>query len=435
MLIRFRVSNFRSLRDEQELSLVASSLGELKDIVRRPAGLSEGVLPVAAIYGANASGKSNVIAALQFMEEAVRNSHRTWSPEGDIHTQPFLLDETSATSPTRFDADLLIDGTRFEYGFHLDSSSIHSEWLRAYPNGRKQAWFTREADAEGGKKFTFGKQLAGENQSIANLTRKNSLFLSAAAQNNHEQLSPIYNWFAKKLHFVRDRDALFARTARDCKDREVLRKQIGQAMQAADLGIVGMELEEQAMDEKMRTLIQTFTETARKLYPEQTIPPDASMPSSLPRMVLLHKASREKPMPFSNENESAGTLAWFGLLGPVLTALGRGRTLCVDELDSSLHPALAVELVRMFNDPVRNPKGAQLVFNTHDTNLLDPRLFRRDQIWFTEKDDKGVTHLYPLTDFKPRKDENLERGYLQGRYGAIPFVGSLETLLVAQDEP
>lgn len=434
MLIRFRVQNFRSLRDEQELSLVASSLRELGHVVRHPRGIAEGLLPVAAIYGANASGKTNVLMALAFMEEAVRNSHKSWSPEGPISTEPFRLDEESARSPTRFSVDLLIGSTRFEYGFALTPERVVEEWLHAYPTVRKQVWFRRDSKNVDGRKFAFSKHLSGENQAIANLTRNNSLFLSAAAQNNHEQLLPIYQWFAHKLHFVNDRGPLVTQTADYCKKEDGLRAKVSAAMSAADLGIVGMDVAEEAMDEKFQTLIKTFTQAALTLYPDQAGSQDWAMPTTMPKIVLLHKGSRDKPLAFTNDSESAGTLAWFGLLGPVFRALERGRTLCVDELDSSLHPVLAVELVRMFNDPAKNPHNAQLIFNTHDTNLLDPKLFRRDQIWFTEKDPDGASHLYPLTDFKPRKQENLERGYLQGRYGAIPFVGSLESILSADDD-
>jgi hypothetical protein len=146
-----------------------------------------------------------------------------------------------------------------------------------------------------------------------------------------------------------------------------------------------------------------------------------------------HRGQSESPVELSIFNESDGTVAYFSLLGPVVNTLESGGVLCVDELNSSLHPLLALELVRVFNDRKRNPLGAQLIFNTHDTNLLDSSLLRRDQIWFTEKDSSGATHLYPLSDFKPRKNENLERGYLQGRYGAIPFLGS-DALPQAKDE-
>jgi hypothetical protein len=145
-------------------------------------------------------------------------------------------------------------------------------------------------------------------------------------------------------------------------------------------------------------------------------------------LALTHKGSTQAGVALEEHNESHGTLAFLGLLGPVLRAIGSGGTVCVDELDASLHPLLALKVVSLFNDPKLNPRGAQIIFTTHDTNLLDKASLRRDQIWFTEKDAEGSTHLYPLTDFKPRKNENLEHGYLQGRYGAVPFIGSTDFL-------
>ena len=139
--------------------------------------------------------------------------------------------------------------------------------------------------------------------------------------------------------------------------------------------------------------------------------------------MLLHRLG-EKTVSFRSEQESAGTLAYLALLGPAVEALKKGAVLCIDELDASLHPLLAAQLMRLFNNPATNPNGAQLILNTHDANLLSSGILRRDQIWFTEKNNDASSHLYPLTDFKPRRDENLQNGYLQGRYGAIPFLNS-----------
>lgn len=425
MLIRFRVKNFRSFRDEQELSLVPSRRKDLEGIVRHPKGLNEGILPSAVIYGANASGKSNVLKALSYMENAVRNSHKTWAPEQPIRTDPFLL-TSKQTNAMKFEADLLLDGVRYEYGFVLDSERVVKEWLNAYPNGRRQLWLAR--NVEESRPFRFGKQLTGENRAIENLTRRNSLFLSAAAQNNHEQLLPIYSWFAEKLFFVTEnRDHLVQSTASLCKKTDLV-DVVVQFMTAADLGIVGLDIAEDARSEQFKT----FYEGLARLIENQGAPPPPAEAPPLLRVALKHRGSDNAEVVFTEHQESKGTMAWFGLLGEIVAALATGRTLCIDELDASLHPLLATELVRLFHDPKRNPSGAQLIFNTHDTNLLDPKLFRRDQIWFVEKDEEGASHLYALTDFKPRRMENLERGYLQGRYGAIPFFSAANA--VASDD-
>jgi hypothetical protein len=208
-------------------------------------------------------------------------------------------------------------------------------------------------------------------------------------------------------------------------------------LRAADLGIVGLDVREEdvlppppsSLSKEERVLIEEFTSTMRRFAERaKQLGHASSFPEKNLVLSLVHKGSSDRSVPFGLENESDGTLAFYGLLGPMVQVVGSGGTLFVDELDASLHPQLALAIVSVFNDPKLNPGGAQIIFATHDTNLLDKASLRRDEIWFTEKDAEGGTHLYPLTDFKPRKNENLERGYLQGRYGAVPFVGSTDFL-------
>ena len=430
MLIRFRARNFRSLKEEQELSLVASSLKDSPEAVTKVEGLNLGLVRVAAIYGANASGKSNVIKALAYMSSAVQNSQRQWAPLGPIPREPFLLDPQSRLDPSSFEVDLLIDGVRFHYGFTLNDREILEEWLDAYPIGRRQMWFKRKQ-----KTFTFGPKLDGNNDAIERLTRPNSLFLSAAVQNNHERLLPIYKWFAEDLTQVgKERAQVRLETAKMCQD-ETLKTSILRMLRIADLGVIGLDVREEDLiqptaegghpagrvfkeevDDALTKLFAKLKEEGRTISEKKHV------------LALIHQGAAKVGVSLGEGSESEGTLAFFGLLGPAIRAVNSGGTICVDELDASLHPLLALEVVRLFNDPKRNPRGAQIIFTTHDTNILDRASLRRDQIWFTEKDAEGGTHLYPLTDFKPRKNENLERGYLQGRYGAVPFIGSPDFL-------
>jgi len=377
------------------------------------------LLRVAAIYGANAAGKSNVLDALQFMSMAVVRSHRWWRPELPIPYEPFLLDVASRIAPSRFEADFLLDRVRYRYGFSLDSARILEEWLYAYVKRRKRLWFRRDAKAE--EPFDFGKSLRGNNRTIASLTREGSLFLSAATENNHEMLSPVRSWFASRLIFS-TRDNVIT-TASLLPDRKPLLLDL---LRLADLGIANVKPEKRP---KMQLGMMDGTIGLLKenvdLGEQRTFTDFESIHSR--RVELTHSTAGDPAgvtLPF--ERESQGTRTWLALAGPLLIVLESGSVLCVDELDRSLHPHLALEVVRIFRDPVRNPKNAQLIFNTHDTallgNLLGGSGLRRDEVWFVEKDAAGATHLYPLTDFKPRRDENLERGYLQGRYGAIPFI-------------
>jgi uncharacterized protein len=402
MLIRFRVANFRSLREEQELSMVASLREGRQDLVRSEE-LGFDLLRVAALYGPNAAGKSNVLSALRFMRDAVEGSHRYWRPEGPIPRDPFLLDPASRQEASLFEVDLLLDGVRYQYGFKLDSEKILEEWLYSYPKKRRQLWFSRDSAAP--EPFTFGKHLKGNQRIVQSLTRENSLFLSVAAANNHRSLLPLYRWFVDRLSFSsadgRTDDISF--TLAMLAPEETRKAAVLDLLELADLGIADLELREEHR-------AGSFVFEA----------------AAAPRVLEIKHRSGGGLVSLPMQRESRGTQAWISLSGTILWVLEQGAVLLLDELDASLHPRLALEVVRLFQDPVRNPRNAQLLFNTHDTTLLgnlmgEPSL-QRDQVWFIEKDRDGASHLYPLTDFKPRKHENLERGYLQGRYGAIPFI-------------
>jgi hypothetical protein len=414
MLLRFRFSNFRSFRDEQELSLVASKLAGVTEGLHEIPTLGEHLLPVAAIYGANASGKTGVLQALQLMRQTVLWSQTRWQPDQPIPREPFAGDESSRVSPSSFATDLIIDSIRYEYGFEIDSQVVQREWLHAYPKGKRQTWFTRSI----GEPMFFGNRMPGDNRVIEGLTRKNSLFLSAAAQNNHAALSSIYRWFSRQLHihieppFTRGS----RKTVKFCS-REDYKQTIMRLMSTADLGICDLRVYEEKLPDEMKPVFAAL----KAAFPDSG---SFAIPESRQDVQFLHRFG-SNTVAFDKEQESAGTLAYLGLLGPIVEALNEGGVLCVDELDASLHPLMALQIIRLFNRPSEGRGAAQLIFNTHDTNLLSADALRRDQIWFTEKDPDGMSHLYPLTDFRPRKHENLGRGYLQGRYGAVPFLPGL----------
>lgn len=410
MLVRFSASNYRSIRERQELSLVASGLSNPASRAIETPAVRVGVLRVAGIYGANASGKTNVLRALQFAATAVKDSHAVWPPDRPVPRIAFGLDPAADDEPSTFDVEFVLDGCLYQYGFSLAAETVLGEWLYAFPKVRKQLWFQR-----GPGRFEFGKKLTGENRTIERTTRPNGLFLSAAAQNNHPLLTPIYNWFSSRLRFVTD-DRRPMSTLVACRDARV-KARVEEMLLSADLGLTGFETREEPIDEGLRKAYAAL-QAALPSAGEQLNTPDR-----IEQVGFLHRVSGAEPVKLGQRAESQGTIAFFNLLGPIIQALAGGDTLLVDELDASLHPLVAIDIVRLFNDPERNPGGAQLIFNTHDTNLLDTEILGRDQIWFTEKDSAGATHLYPLTDFKPRGGENVQRGYLQGRYGAVPFLG------------
>ncbi len=429
MLVEFRVANHRSLRDEQVLTMEAGRVGDETD--RRPrqvAGHSERLLTVAGLYGANASGKSNVLAALWFMRDAVVMSHRFWSPDEGEPPEPLVPRDPFAwgskkSDPSLFEVTFLLDHVRYQYGFQASDDRFLEEWLFAWPSGKKQLWFERE-----NQKFKFGDNFRGENKTIMEVTRPNALFLSAAVQHNHPQLAPIFAWFRsfEVINMQGARDPRFATPVRLAAVARLLAEESGQRALFPD------EDSPESLLEAFRDFLKQADTGIVDVRVEQTT--SLEIPKRVGhRFFLKHQCEDEDAwLPLSEE--SNGTRTLFHIALPILRVLSRGGLLLVDELERSLHPYLARKIVDQFNDPAANPRNAQVVFTTHDTNLLgtvlgEPAL-RRDQVWLTEKNVAGATILYPLTDYKPRKVENIERGYLQGRYGAIPF---LNTYLVTTE--
>jgi hypothetical protein len=405
MLIEFRAENHRSLRDDQGLTFEAGTVDGDETRIRALGDLR--LLPVAGIYGANASGKSNVLAALHFMREAVSQSYRLWTPDGGVPRDPFAWGEPRH-APSIYQATLLLDGVKHEYGFVVDDERVVEEWLHAWPNARKQTWFERD-----GGDFKFGEHLKGENRATAALTRSNSLFLSVAAQNNHAQLETIFRWFRN----------ISAEGVREDHTRQLVEG-------PAQWLTFSQRFPEDDRDERLALFKEMLRAADVGIVDFRVTSDDGGPPvrGRRKRTQLLHKSSSADAwLPL--EEESGGTQRLFRVGPLVINAIATGGVLLVDELDGALHPLLATEIIRAFHDPKKNKKNAQLIFTTHDTNLIgtligEPPL-RRDQVWLTEKDDEGATRLFPLTDFKPRKSENLERGYLQGRYGAVPVLGEL----------
>ncbi len=414
MVIRFRVSNFRSLLREQELSFVAYNQRETPELLLQTNPFIGGLLRSAAIYGANASGKSNLLSALWFFCAAVKNSQKAWDETG-IPIRQFAGEPQSTSL---FVLEFFKNGNRFEYGFEASTDEFTQEWLYAFPSNRKQIWFERT----GASSFTFGRMLQGaENRkraaSIAPLVRKNSLFLSAAIQNNFELLKPIYDSIVRDTIFVNDQRSQVARnTARRAFKNPEMRTEIARLLQAADLGLVGYEVDEESLPESAMKMVTLLMEDV----PESERPKELDF--KIPRIQFIHEAEGKDAFRFDMSDESDGTIAYFGLLGPITTALRRGSLLVIDELETSLHPILAQTLVRLFNDPATNPDGAQLLFTTHATNLLSPEILRRDQVWLSQKGRDGTTEIFPMTDFGARKGERIDKGYLQGRFGAVPYV-------------
>jgi len=424
MLIEFKVANFRSIRDEQVFSLVANNYDKsLPENLINPdlVGLSKvKLLKGAAIYGPNASGKSNIMAAFFFMVNFVTNSTIKIAPNEPTGTVPFCLDSESKINPSSFEIMASIDGARYTYGFALTSERVCREYLIAYPKGSAQKWFERTYNV---KNQEYSWEHSAEHfkldKDLREKTRPNSLFVSTGAQFNNAQLTTIYNWFSKGLRFLKlDSENMLApiATAFLYKKDEKLAGHVQQLLKSADFGITATDIshEDIALN-KIRDQIAPADFRKMEADAKRT-------PLRVPRIKFKHHAINMIDQDIDYSEESAGTRRFFSLVGPWLDILDHGYTVLIDELETSLHPILVKEFLRLLFSATYNPKGAQVVFTIHNPILLDTEVIRRDQIWFTEKDEHGATRLYPLTDYKPRKNESLSRGYLAGRYGAIPFI-------------
>ncbi len=427
MLVEFRIENHRSIRDEQALTLEAGRLHPEDVRLRQVVGANKPLLTVAALYGPNASGKSNVLDGLNFMREAVLSSHRIWPPELSVPRDAFAWGPTNG-KPSLFEVTLIINQIRYRYGFCVDDHRVLEEWLYAWPNQHKQCWFHREMDT-----FNFGEHFHGENKLIEAITRPNSLFLSAATQNKHLQAIGVYSWFRnlQPLNIPALQWAFPVSSSSSSSSHQPLRVRMEvkteHLMRMLDLETNGqLTLFDDEISGSFKDRFCNFIKRADLGILDVKVVKNEDGGRG-GNFYLKHQSHTDDAwLPLRRESKGTQTLFMNAL--PILSAIERGTAIFVDELESSLHPLLAKKIVTQFNDPVTNPNNAQLIFTTHDTNLLgamieEPAL-RRDQVWLTEKDDEGASILYPLTDYKPRKAENLERGYLEGRFGAIPFLGN-----------
>lgn len=434
MLLRFGVENHGSIATYQELQLTATALKDAEEgLLTVGPSDTEGkvlrVVPVVGVYGANASGKSTLLHAFGFFCDGIVASHVGQASSEGTPFFPFRLDEDSKKKPSRYDVDIVLDNIRYHYGYILDGKKIVSEWLYSFDlmaaRQVRSILFVRETAEDMVVEFQFGKSLRGENRQISKLVRPNSLFLSVAAQNAHPQLTPIFNFFYKQIAQRLDSEIEAAKIPSQLEtyfaSDESRKATAVQFLKAADVGISGIDFSKIPVGEKEALLMQDFEQLLRKHLPaEENLSLVAKEKS---KVSLLHMGAEGKAYPISLGHESAGTLALLQLLGPAFARLANGGVLMVDELNSALHPLVSRELIRLFSSPTTNPGRAQLIFTTHDTNLLSGGLLRRDQVWFVEKDPRGASHIYALSDIKVRANDNLERGYLMGRFGAVPFVG------------
>ncbi len=427
MLIEFSVANYRSFNERQTLSMIASNKDkQLPDnlIELNVPGLKNvRLVKSVAIYGANASGKSNLFKAAEFMSNFVVNSATDLKPGAETGTIPFKLDLKSQEKPSEFEVLFIHENIRYQYGFSLNKKRVLEEWLYAYPHGQPQHWFERIwNEKEKYYKWKFGTALKGEKESLKLKTRDNGLFISTAAQFNHEQLGKIFEWFQSQFRFIDFSDDHFNPrfTTLKMQEDENFKNWLVSTIQQADFGIGDVKVKE-VKPEEIDISNDIPKEIKEKL--KQMMLEDEKVTKFITFNLTHNIKSSKNGVEFHHDEESAGTLKFFSLLGPWFDILKNGFTIFIDEIGAKMHPLLVRNLLKMIHNSKLSEFDSQLIFTTHDTTQLDNRFFRRDQIWFTEKNPEGATNLYPLTYYKVRNDEALQKGYLAGRYGAIPFIG------------
>lgn len=404
MILEFYVSNYLSIKDGLKISFVATSLKdslfESNDMIAlSDTGLM--LLRSAVIYGANASGKSNVLKAMAFYRHFITDSFKNSQAGEAIDVENFRLNATSIYEPTTMEATFIVGDFIYRYGFEVDSKVVRSEWLYQRTNKKRakeiEIFYRTEEETSVHQKSPLLLELVNKR-----MVRDNALLLSAAAQFNEPKAVNILQWMNDiRVIFGNEEEKLWNQAIKSLDD-ENLRLRITNFAKYADLGIESIV----KIDNRIVSNHRQFDDEGRE--------------------------TSDVAFSFSG-NESEGTIKYFSLSYPIIDTLDNGKLLIIDELDSKLHPLLVRKIISLFNSAKTNPKGAQLLFTTHDTFLLSAGMFRRDQIWFTQKDSFGATEAYSLVEYKVRSNTLFERDYLLGKYGATPIIGEMERIFNTEE--
>ena len=402
MILEFSVKNFLSFKEKVTFSMIANSNKELNDNYVEIGGNK--VLKSAAVYGANASGKSNLFKILTLVVLMLRSSNSV-----DINAKlpliPFKLDKGSVNKPSEFEIKFILDETRYVYGFIADKDKIYDEYLYYYPNGRETKIFDRTNINE----YSYTQKDEKILREIETKNAQNKFFLATATNWNFDKTKAAYNFLTNGIGTCNNLEILKNMAYKMYETNPDYLKDFAiDFLQKADFNIEDYQISQIDVPGEFLTAIPEFI---TKTLPDK--------PKAYP-VLFKHKNSDNY---LSIDEESLGTQMIFAFIPFLADSLKNKKVLIIDELDKSLHPFLVQYIVEIFNDAEINKNGSQLIFNTHDTNLLDLNILRRDQIWFTEKNSEtGESDLYSLSDFSVRKQENVEKGYMLGRYGAVPFI-------------
>ena len=405
MLIEFSVKNFLSFKDKNTFTMMASSDNTLKDNYVEIN--NDKILKITAIYGANASGKTNLFKILGIVSSMIKNSN-FFVPNVLLPIVPFKLDKELVNKPSEFEIKFLVKGIRYLYGFKADKKNVYEEYLIYYPNGRPVKIFTRKNIYN----YSFNSSDEKFLNDIKEKNTSNKFFIATATNWNYEKTKPVFEFLTEKLGTIITHDQInnYSYNMYYNDENKKLENFALNFLEKADFNIKGYKIIEEKMTEDK---LSTIAGIVKPFIPANT---------PMYKVKTKHIVNGDE-YEFDISEESLGTQVIFSFIPVLKDVLDNGKVLIIDEFDKSLHPFIVKYIVEIFNNLEINKKSAQLIFNTHDTNVLNLELLRRDQIWFTEKDTKdGSTTIYPLDDFSVRKTENVEKGYLLGRYGAIPFL-------------
>ena len=423
MFLQFSVNNFRSIKDTVTFSMLASSQDTQNTFKIRNYEL----LRSAVFYGANASGKSNVLKAMSFMGNVVLNKSKVIQSTDDLPYDPFRLNTATEDSSSTFEIVFFIDEVKYRYGFEIDKTTVYSEWLYADTNGKEAKLFYRDQDEQeyvNPNEFEEGFIFFNKKDSKIKIS-KNQLFIWKCDRDDGEVSNSILKWFTSFNMIDGLKHHEYINYTMDKMENDEFKNKIVNLVKTADIGIEDIIVKKEDVTNDLLEKLPLPEELKKQILKDGG--------AKALQIQTFHKNFNDDNEEVANkvfnldEEESEGTRKFFKMSAPILNALEKGQILIVDELDASLHPSLTKHLIRLFHDETINTNRAQLIFATHDTNLLKKSMFRRDQIWMTEKNKFASTDIYSLAQFKGvRSGEDFEKQYIQGKYGAIPYLGKFE---------
>ena len=414
MLIQFSVENYKSFRGEAVLSLLPSKDTNHESNVSTLES-TDRVLNTIAIYGANAAGKTNLFKALTTSILLIRKSNQLQKNDRLDGIVPFLFDSEMSQKPTGFEFVFSTNGVKYIYGFSATQVEIVSEYLYAYYSVKPTTIFEREGD-----KYKFPKDKRMLEQ-LAEKNTPNKLFISTATAWNYDRTEPAYSWFEKGINTYPEYERLhpYAFEQFEKEEPEKIHQFVIELLRESDINISDYKIKSEPINEQ---------EWAQLFGPLFSAAKDSKLLEGKKQNVFMdhlifNEDGTTSVYQLNMTDESKGTENLF-LLAPILMrALATGETVIIDEIERSLHPLLVKHVVGYFNDFERNPNHSQLIFNTHNLELMSLDIFRRDQIYFVDKSVKtGASELYSLDEYQVRADENIKKGYLLGRFGAIPSI-------------